>query len=103
MTIDEENYHKNQFLGKNSTIINDLFDDEKVMGPLRTQVFEGDTKLKASQAAMAAFRASLKAEDNRTWIEFKKRKCDIEKEAKTGISATYRGKLECAYPKCVGK
>ena len=101
MTEAEEVFHVGQFDGTGSTILNDLWDPDRVMNNLWAgQPYWGATQTAAHVATALAIANARYTEEERSDQELEARRCQVESEAKSAAGASYRSTLECCYPEC---
>ena len=100
MIVNEENYHKGQFEGRNGRLIADCFDPALIMAGVNAANYRSVVRQTAIDNATRAFWAQVDAEDTRSYALVRARRCQIEVEAKNAIRASHRGTMPCAYPAC---
>ena len=104
--VAEENFHKQQAENPNHPILKDFWTVEEVMTKLKLQEpFYGATEATARQAALSALervKDNIRTETKRRFVYPSAVRCSLEREAKTAanVQASYRFRLECAYPLC---
>ncbi|MHA1853785.1 MAG: hypothetical protein ACTSUF_09830, partial [Candidatus Heimdallarchaeaceae archaeon] len=102
MVKNEEQYHeKQQMENPDHYIFGKTYLAENIMNDVqRYQPYENITKKGSLKLAQKAFEKFFKDEMRRSNNYWPKFRCDIEREAKAAVGASYRAAMPCTYPNC---